>query len=712
MFSIRALIIGLPLLLCAVFVATFVSEKTLAPQRKNQLIHGSIGEPHNLNPIQDADASAGEVQGFLCNGLVKYDENLEVTGDLAESWEESQTTTIFFADDIAARAASATLDSGRAQWNEWMLQSAEPRGAELRLRFSKPGPRFSRAVFELLDRTHVQPVAIIRAEMKDGVHKAAEDFSKNNPLAIRIQRTWFESDSAVEFSVTGDAKKFSDELQSFLQSRFAGDPHKNSPKNSDNNSAQNPNDLQVSVTETHDYLDEPEILFHMRKNVRWHDGAPCTAHDAEFTFRMIEDPTVASPRKPDYDLFQTVEALDDFTLHVVCRKPYSLALQKWMMALLPAHILEGKSTEWWAENFNRHLIGTGPFKFAEWKTNEYILLKKNPDYFAGAPHLDSILIRTLPDPLTLRLAFETRQIDFWGAQPWSIGTFARDPRFQMFAQEGNSYDYIGWNLRRPLFQDVKVRQALAHAVNVGAMIQYVLYGNGQQSTGIFPQRMWFFNADVKPFNYDPELAKKMLAEAGWQPGSDGILTKNGERFSFTLMTNNGNEIRKDIATLVQADLRKIGIEVKVEIYEWAVFLDKHVDTADFDAVVLGWALDVDYDQYQIWHSSQTHPKQLNFVGYKNPKVDKLLDDIRVEYDRDRIKAIAGELQQTIYEDQPYLFLDVPKATTLVWKDTLRVLRPEANGEWKDEPLRMTKAGVGAYQEWFYRPEYKPNLKAR
>src|SRR5439155_14210034 len=191
---------------------------------------------------------------------------------------------------------------------------------------------------------------------------------------------------------------------------------------------------------------------------------------------------------------------------------------------------------------------------------------------------------------------------------------------------------------------------------------------------------------------DPELAKKMMAEAGWTPGPDGVLAKNGQRFAFTLITNNGNEVRRDIVTLVQADLKKIGIDVKVEIYEWAVFLDKHVDTGDFDAVVLGWRLDNDYDQYQLWHSSQTNPKQLNFCAYKNPEVDRMMEQLRTEYDKDTIKTLAGRLQQTIYEDQPYLFLDVPKVTTVLWKNTFRVARPEAGG-WKEEPLRMTKAGL-------------------
>jgi peptide/nickel transport system substrate-binding protein len=181
--------------------------------------------------------------------------------------------------------------------------------------------------------------------------------------------------------------------------------------------------------------------------------------------------------------------------------------------------------------------------------------------------------------------------------------------------------------------------------------------------------------------------------------------KDGERFAFTLITNNGNVVRSDIATLVQADLKAVGIEVKVEMYEWAVFLKNFVNKGEFDAVVLGWALGQGFDQFQIWHSSQAEPERLNMVGYKSAAADRLLESVREEFDRDKIIAMCGELQQLIYDDQPYLFLFVPEGTSVMWKDAYRVRRPGPDGTWIDEPVTMTKAGWSHYLEWFYRPEY-------
>jgi len=459
------------------------------------------------------------------------------------------------------------------------------------------------------------------------------------------------------------------------------------------------------------FLAEPILRFHLRKNVRWHDGAHFTAADVAFTYHAIMDDRVASPRRSDFELVSSLTVPSPYEVVVRYRKPFSPALASWMQSILPAHLLEKVDPAKWPEIYNRHPIGTGPFKFDSWKTNERIRLVKNPDYFLGSPWLDSIVFRVLPDPLTLQLAFQTKQVDFWGVQPWAVKGLESDPRFELFSAPGNMYNYIGWNLRRPMFQDLRVRQALAQAVNVPQMIKYIIYGRGVQSNGIYTPQVWFYDPKVKPLSYDPKASKSLLEQAGWKPGPDGIRVKDGKRLSFTLLANNGNEVRRDISTLVQDDLKQVGIEVKVEVYEWAVLLKRFVNKGEFDAIVLGWGLGYDFDQYAIWDSSQTHPEELNFIGYSNPKVDRLLSDLRQEYNRPEIIRMAGELQQTIYDDQPYLFLFVPEGTSVMWKGAYRIRRPGRNpGEWIDTPVTMTKAGWSCDMEWFYRPEYPPQVK--
>lgn len=685
MSAARYFIYGLPALLLALIAASFLNSAFLSTGKKNEMSIGVLSEPSTLNPIQQADAAAAEVFSTIFNSLLKYDENLEIKGDLAKTWVLSQTTTVVFKDSASSAAALKGVESWKSEWEGWKLETARIEGNFLLLSFSEPGMAASEEIFSRLPAESIQPLVTIRAQVKENARGLLKTYREANPTA-RIVRDWVESGGAFELTAVPEVQEG---LKTWLSQNGGG---------------------EVVVGDPVPFLAEPEVLFTLRDRVRWHDGKPFTSRDVAFTYEAIMDDAFASPRKPDFDLIQKIETPGLRTVRVTYRKPYSPALNSWMISILPAHILEGKSPEWWAANFNRKPVGTGPFKFDEWKTNEFIRVVRNPDYFdAPGPWLDGMVFRALPDQLSLRLAFETRQVDFWTAEPWTVATFEKDPRFDVFSSPSSSYTYIGWNLKRPLFQDERVRRALAHAVDIPAMVKYILYGYGIQSTGIFTPQMWFFNPNVTPFGYDPDKARALLDEAGWVPGPDGIRVKDGKRFSFTLITNNGNEIRRDIATLAQDGLRKIGIEVKVELYEWAVFLKNHVNKGDFDAMVLGWALGVDYDQYQIWHSSQTNPEQLNVVGYKNPEVDKLLESIRQEYNREKIISMAGEMQNLIYRQQPYLFLYVPQGTSVMWRDSYRICRPDGKGGWIDSPVEMTKAGWSYWSEWFYRPEFKDRL---
>ncbi len=677
----RWFIYGFPVFLLLLIGISFWNSTRLATDKKNEMSLGVLGEPSTLNPIQQADSASSQVTSSIFNGLLKYSPDLEIIGDLATGWTLAQTTTFVFRTPADARAAASTLNEQSAQWEAWSLSRLEVEDNRLLLFLKEPGLDTSRKIALQFDSNSLAPLATLRVEPKENAREILPKLQEAIP-AGSIVREWIESSAALELTADPGLMPA---VEAALEPLGGG---------------------SVKILEEVLFLAEPEVVFTLRTDVRWHDGAPFTSRDPAFTYSAIMDDATASPRKPDFDLILHVDTPDAHTFRVVYRKPYSPALESWMMSVLPSHLLEGKPQSWWVTHFNRNPVGTGPFKFDSWKTNEFIRIVRNPDYFqAPGPWLDAIVYRFMPDQLTLRLAFETRQVDFWSAEPWTVTTFSGDDRFDIFTSPGNSYNYIGWNLKRPLFQDPRVRRALAHAVDVPSMVRYILYGHGIQSTGIFTPRMWFFDPSIQPFPYDPEKATALLAEAGWSPGPDGILQKDGQRFSFTLITNNGNEIRRDIATLTQDGLRRIGIEVKVELYEWAVFLKNHINKGDFDAMVLGWALGNSYDQFQIWHSSQRNPEQLNVVGYENPEADRLLDEIRQEYNRDDIIRMAGELQRVIFEDQPYLFLYVPEGTSVMWRNAYRIRRPGPNGSWIDSPVEMTKAGWSYWSDWFYRPEF-------
>ena len=643
--TIRLFLFGIPALLVLLLAAAFMNANFLSVAKKNEMSIGLVGEPRTLNPIQESDNSSVEASNLIFNGLLKYDQDLNVVGDLATDWNLSQETSFRFAtEEEAAKAKVALLSLTQGPLAGYL------------------------------------PPELMKFKGEDSPVKEIK-----------------EAGSTVVLTLSQPGLQASEEIAKALEAQ---------------NFHPLPFPALTPVEKERPFLAEPIIHFTLRQGVRWHDGAPFTSADVLFTYQAIIDERAASPRISDFELVSSVTTPSPYEVVVRYKKPFSPALLSWMQAMLPAHLLTGIEPAKWADTFNRHPIGTGPFKFDAWKTNEYVRLIRNPDYYLGSPWLDSVVYRVLPDPLTLRLAFETHQVDFWDVDPWAVKSFEKDPRFDLFSTSGDKYYYIGWNLRRPIFQDLRVRQALAQAVNIPQMVKYILYGRGSQSTGPFTSKMWFFNPKVQPLPYDPAAARALLDAAGWKTGPDGIRIKNGQRLSFTLLTNNGNEIRRDIASLVQDDLKQIGVEVKVEIYEWTVLLSRFVNKGDFDAIALGWGLGISYDHYLIWHSSQIHPEELNFIHYNNPKVDHLLTDIRQEYSRPEILRMAEELQQTIYDDQPYLFLFVPEVTSIMWKNSYRIRQPGAKpGEWIDSPVTMTKAGWNYNLEWFYRSEYPPKVPA-
>ncbi len=693
MIWVRRLIIWLPVVLLIFFGVAFVSVRYTPPRKLNQLTIGSIGEAKILNPILYTTTADSEVCAMVFRGLVKYDENINFTPDLAASWIITQRSTLFFrSDDEAARALSL-LEDRRADWEQWKLREARREGSRVWLGFDKAGTAFEEWLWRTLETVNPLTVSFVRVNLKpnmtlEGARLTSAELLKR--LAdVPAYYTFVNTSLEFDLVVTGETTGLVERIQGLLggsQSDAMG---------------------RCEVAETFRVLNEPEIVFRLRPGVRWHDGASFTARDVEFTYRMLMDEEIASPRRSDFELVRSVDVPDDYTVRIVYRKPYAPCLGSWGMGMLPRHILEGRDSKWWAANFNRRPVGVGPFRFDRWLSNQYIRLRRFDDYWEGKPHLEFVTIRSIPDMVALRLLFESGEIDFWGVDPHANKKFLDDPRYDVFQRVSQSYNYIGWNLRRPIFQDARVRRALAHAVNVPQMIEYVMYGQGERSTGPFPPQMWYANPNVKPLEYDPSKAAALLEEAGWKRSRDGILEKDGKRFEFTLITNHPNEVRKDIATLVQSDLGKLGIKVEVQLYEWAVFIAQYINKHEFDAMVLGWQLGFDYDQYQLWHSSQTGPGMLNHCHYVNRDVDRLLELARGEFDEARAKEYLWELHRRIYEDQPYLFLFVPMSTGAMRKGEFRVKRPDGRGGWIDEPIRITSLGFRIYQDWWYRVERMP-----
>jgi len=443
------------------------------------------------------------------------------------------------------------------------------------------------------------------------------------------------------------------------------------------------------------------IIFYLRKNVRWHDGHKFSARDVEFTYKKLTDPKVKTPYSGDFERIKSLEVIDDYIIKVTYKEPFAPALSSWGMSIIPKHILENQDLN--TSEFSRHPIGTGPYKFKNWKAQEKIELESNHDYFEKRPYIDRYIYRVIPDESTIFLELQTQGVDSAGISPLQYTRQTDNAFFKKYYRKFRvpsfSYMYLGYNLNDPKFKDKRVRQALNYAVDKDEIIKMVLLGLGRVATGPFLPESWAFNKNVNPSPFNLQKARELLKEAGWQDSDgNGWLDKNGQNFEFTIITNQGNEERIKVAQIIQRRLKDVGIKVKIKVIEWSVFLTEYIDKRNFEAVLLGWSLSRDPDIYDIWHSSKTREGEFNFINFKNEEVDGLLITGRRNFDQDKRKACYQRIQEILYEEQPCMFLYVP--------DSLSVLHSRFQG------IKPAPIGIGYnFIDWWV-PKEKQKYKIK
>lgn len=415
--------------------------------------------------------------------------------------------------------------------------------------------------------------------------------------------------------------------------------------------------------------DGKKITFHLRKGVKWHDGAPFTSADVMFTYKRMIDPRTPTAYGEDFKQVKRASAPGPHTFVAEYARPFAPALASWGMHILPKHLLE-KYPDISKSPLNKSPVGTGPYRFVEWKTGEKTVFDVNPDYFEGKPYLSRVITRVIPDQATMFLELKSGVVDIMTLTPpqyvRQTETAEFRESFRKYKYTASGYTYLGFRLSHPFFRDKRVRQAIAHAADKKALIDGVLLGLGQEATGPYKPGTWAYNPNVKKYPHDIGRAKALLAEAGWkEKDRDGVLVKDGRRFEFTVLTNAGNEARAKTAAILQQNLAEAGISMKIRTVEWAAFINEFIDKRNFDAVILGWNITPDPDQFDIWHSSKTGPKELNHVGFANAEVDRLLDEGRSTFDLEKRKKAYFRIQEILAEEQPYVFLYVPEALPVV-----------------------------------------------
>jgi peptide/nickel transport system substrate-binding protein len=336
---------------------------------------------------------------------------------------------------------------------------------------------------------------------------------------------------------------------------------------------------------------------------------------------------------------------------------------------------------------HRNPVGNGPFRFAGRVDGQSWTFEANPDFPAelgGRPYLDRVVYRNIPEPTTLLTELLTGRIDFYtAATPSHARRIESDRNVRLIHYPDRSYVLIGYNQRREPFGDVRVRRALTMAMNREQITDAVLFGYGQKANSPVPPFFWQYDGDAgADLTYDPDAALRLLAEAGWTRGQDGVLRNaQGQPFRFTLITNQGNQVRADIAEIVQADLSRIGVDMRIQIQEWGTMLDRINTPAnrDFDAVLIGWRTEFRADDTDLFHCDR-RDQPYQWVGHCNPQVDRLLDRLPLIADRGEARPLWQEYQRLIAQDQPYTFVYFQERLHGV-NNRLQNVRPDPRGDW-------------------------------
>jgi len=448
--------------------------------------------------------------------------------------------------------------------------------------------------------------------------------------------------------------------------------------------------------------DKLSITFRIRPELYWTDGEPFTSADCGFTLALIQDENTQSPYKSDYDKVVGFETADALTFVVRYSEPYSPALGTWAsLSILPRHVFEGEDIMN-TELSRKPAASIGPYTLADWQSQQLIMMRANKKYFDGPVWISERMTRIIPDPATQFLELSAERLDSMNLTPMQYTRlFATKPEleinYQRYKYLDFVYTYMGFNLKREPFTDQRVREAMAYAIDRQELVDGVLLGLGEVLATPYKPGTYWVNESINPRPHDIAHAKGLLAEAGWRDSDgDGIVDKNAKPLSFTILTNNGNKQRADTATIIQQRLGAIGIKVKIRLVEWSAFIENFINKRDFEAVILGWSLSPEPDQYNIWHSSQTQARQFNFLSYVNERVDEALVAATRTFDQAERKKLYDIVQEEIHKDVPLVFLYAPYSLPAIHK-RIRGIKP-------------APAGIGYNSEHWFVPAAEQKYK--
>jgi peptide/nickel transport system substrate-binding protein len=404
-------------------------------------------------------------------------------------------------------------------------------------------------------------------------------------------------------------------------------------------------ELQPWLADSWEVPDPTTYVFHVHRGVKFHDGQPLTSRDVKWTFDSLITGKIRSSKVATYNKIDHIDAPDESTVIFHLKEPMASLL--WNLSDGAIGIVPYGS----GEDFNRHPIGSGPFRFVSAQQDQNVVIERNANYWAEPARIARVEFKVIPDATTRALELRKHSADI-GINTLTADTVVAlrgDRGLTVMQVPGTIYAYIALNLRDPILKDVRVRHALAHAIDTRPIIHYLLRNQAEPAYSILPPQHWAYDGDVPRYPYDPGEARKILDHAGYAP-------KNGIRFHITIKCSTDDATRL-MAVVLQQQLRNVGIALHIRTFEFATFYSD-VTKGAYQMYSMRWIggnQDPDIFEY-VFDSASFPPKRANRTFYSNPRVDELIREGRSTLDQQKRKVIYAELQRILAEDLPYINL--------------------------------------------------------
>jgi peptide/nickel transport system substrate-binding protein len=417
-----------------------------------------------------------------------------------------------------------------------------------------------------------------------------------------------------------------------------------------------------ALAESWENPDPTTWVFHLRPGVKFHDGSPLTANDVKFTFDTILDEKFASPNRSFYTPIKKIDVVDDLTVKFTLDQPYSPFLSYLTMPIVPKAIAEKD-----AAGFANSPVGTGPYKFVEWKRGDTITFEANPDYWGGAPKTKNVVFKIVPDNSARVVALESGDLDFVQSpvSPQDVTRLQSEGKFAVERIPAAGYTYINLNCADPILSDVKVRQALSYLVNREDITSSIYKGIGKVAKGPIPPGMWAYTEDLPTYTYDPAKAAQLLDEAGWKLGADGKRAKDGKPLKITVRTHSEDPDRRQLIEVLQAELANVGIEADTNAVDFATYF-ADVQAGKYQMGVIGWLNLANPDQAMF--RQFTVDGAGNYGHCNNEEASNLIKEARATLDQEKAKELYAQAAKLVVENAFYIFVQYQEYIAMHRKD--------------------------------------------